>query len=448
MSEPHLESIPVEVGALILENIPDMNCLWALIQASPHLHCVFRDYRSHILSIVILRDIGPDLMVDAVAALNSSRFTTIQKVDGEDVEIPIRGLPKTQALEWMESYYLPRSGVMRWVDGYLDEYEMGVWEEWKESHQVEEPDNFPLSEDILPLWELHKNVKVIADLYVQETLPVFTQSFRFVTEPPAPQISYTLKDTSTIERQRIFRGIYRFVIFGNLFAPSAEVVWSEDELCERFLCRFQGWEVEEISCIYDFIADRVFQKWKEIDDYEFNCLDGPPNTQRSDSVPNTGNPHRRADFSAVELVRDDLRGKLTFFAALPVQDLLAMFQAKGETLRELVLKWASVNQDRRVFLGEALNVDPGMFSVIDGGTGPRSDADFRKRETEFTGGEDPDDWMDGNVGLYWSTGGHSREMYVHGTSTDQWRGEDFEGFRRAGYVFWDAETWQSYNMLE
>lgn len=448
MTEPRLENMPVEVGALILEKLPDMNSIWATIQASPHLHCVFREYREHILPIIILRDIGPDLMVDALAALNSSRFTTIQKVDGEDVELPIRGPSKTQTWKWIDSYYLTRSGVMRWVEGYLDEYEMGIWEEWKESHQVEDSDNVPRSEDILPLWELHKNVKLMADLYVQETLPVFTQCFRFDDESPKPQIPYTLKDTSIIERQRIFRGIYRFVIFGNLFAPTTEVIWSQDELCEKFLCRFQGWEVEEISCIYDFIADRVSQKWKDTDDYEMNRLGGLPNTQTSDSSSNNGDPHRVTDLSVMNLVRDDLRAKFPFFTALPIQDLLVMFQARGEMLRELVLKWASVNLEYRKFLGEALSVDPGMFSVIEDGMGPRSDADFRKKDVDMPNGEIPDDWMDGNLGLYWSTRGHPREMYVHGTSTDQWRGDDLEGFRRAGYVFWDEDRWQSYNMLE
>jgi hypothetical protein len=35
----------------------------------------------------------------------------------------------------------------------------------------------PASEDMLPLWELHKDVKFIAGLYVPVTLDIFRKTF-------------------------------------------------------------------------------------------------------------------------------------------------------------------------------------------------------------------------------------------------------------------------------
>lgn len=428
-----METIPIEVGALILEYVPDMASLWAFIRASPHISSAFRDYRKQILPIVIARDIGPILVVEALAALDSSRFTTFRNVDEDDVEVPIRGPPKSQALGWMENYYLPRSGVMRWVDRYLTESDRHRWEEWKESHQAEESDKSPSNEDMLPLWKLHQDVKFIADLYVREVLPIFAQGFRSVNRQPAPQIQYALEDASSIERQRIFRGIYRFVIFGNLFAPSAEV-WGSEELCENFLCRFQGWEVEEISCINDFIRDRIAQKWKELGDCEFERLINSP-----DIGPESDETHER----------HGLQWKLAFASALPIQDLRAMFQAKGELLKSLVLKWTSVDQDVRPFLEEALFVDPEFQSVIYGSERPRSDADTTINDSDRLkfDEEKGDEVNSPSLGICWGTNWYGVEMYCYGTSRGHWRGEDYEGYRRAGYVFWEAPRWGDHTRL-
>lgn len=64
-----METLPTELGALILENVVDIGSLWAFVQVSHHVHGIFRECREQILSAVIARDIGPVLMGEALAAL-------------------------------------------------------------------------------------------------------------------------------------------------------------------------------------------------------------------------------------------------------------------------------------------------------------------------------------------------------------------------------------------
>lgn len=369
-------------------------------------------------------------MVECLAALDSSRLTTMRHGEGKDAEIPIRGPLKPQALGWMENYYLPRSGVMRWVDSYLSEFDKHLWEEWKQNHQVE-TDKSPPMEDMLILWKLHQDVKFIANLYVRDVLPIFTQSFRSDDASPTSHIQYTLEDTSSIERQRILRGIYRFVIFGNLFAPSTEV-WTSEELCENFLCRFPSWEVEEISCINDFIRDRITQKWKELGDDEPICI------FTSQNLPHTY-PESEAD---ERRLANSLMWSLNYASALPIQELRAIFQARGELLKTLVVEQIPVAQDSRPFLDDALCVDPEFLGVFSGGEHPRSAADSminEHRELKFD--EEKGDAIDSpNFGMCWGSW-HPVEMYCNGTSANHYGGEDYEGLRRAGYVFWDITRW-------
>jgi len=64
-----MDTLPAELGALILENAPDVGSLWAFVRASPYLHSIFRKCREQILPVVIARDIGPVITVEALAAL-------------------------------------------------------------------------------------------------------------------------------------------------------------------------------------------------------------------------------------------------------------------------------------------------------------------------------------------------------------------------------------------
>ncbi|KAF4628217.1 hypothetical protein G7Y89_g9931 [Cudoniella acicularis] len=449
---PLMDTIPAELGALVLENVPDMGSLWALVRASTHIYCVFREYRERILPTVIARDIGPVLVGEALAALRSSRFISPQKVNGEDVEVPLRGLPKSKALEWIENDYLPQSEALWWVETYLSGSEKLKWSERYNGERETRRNLSPPSEDMLPLWELHKDVKFIADLYVRETLPIFNQCVTKYSPPVGEPVLYTLGNLSPIERQRILRAIYRFVIFGNLFAPSTEV-WEDYELCEYFLCRFAAWQVEEISSIYDFMTDRILQKWQEMEDNKFNRLAADLKLWEIKPYPDSWSCPWDSDFFSKESKLLGFKEKQAFFASLSIKDLKTLFQAKDELLEELVRRWALVYRGTRVtFLGEALDYGfPNGLPVNPGGEGHRCEVQddvLNDNNMPLFNREKGDDVMSVNVGWAWAHFWHVPELYVHPTSRGSGLRVEHEGFRRSGYVFWDWPRWKEHDQWD
>ena len=299
---------------------------------------------------------------------------------------------------------------------------------------------------MLPLWALHKEMKFIANLYVQETLPIMNH---YATEhSPSPTTGkadpHTLDDLSSIEKDRILRAIYRFVIFGNLFArPSAE--WYSEELCEHFLCRFPAWQVEELSCVNDFMTDRIRQKWQEMEDNEFNRLaTGDPQLWEIEPRPDPWNCRWDADFYSSETKGLCFEEKQAFLTSLPIEVLTALFQAEGGVLEELVRGWAEEwRGGDGPFLIEALDCDPRYLPVDPGVEVLRCDAKVEAwddRSMSLVDREKPDNVMSANIGWYWTHDWQPFELYVNSTS-NAWGGEgddeDSEGFRRLGYVFWD-----------
>jgi hypothetical protein len=78
---------------------------------------------------------------------------------------------------------------------------------------------------------------------------------------------------SNTEKMRIYRSIYRYVIYGNLFyldhrRPGVVKVYlpSGQNQSHSFLTLFPAWQGEELSCVNDFIQDKILEKWQEVED--------------------------------------------------------------------------------------------------------------------------------------------------------------------------------------
>ncbi|CAG8979107.1 hypothetical protein HYALB_00000239 [Hymenoscyphus albidus] len=406
--------------------------VWSLIRASPHAHRIFRKYREHVLQFVIARDIGTILLPEALAALDSSELMMFESMDGEVLEIPIRGPWQGDVLSWMENWYLPEYKIMmRWgVEGYLDEHEKEIWNEWKDRHHFDKTDYLgadylPPKENMLQLWQTHKDVMFIANLCVGETLDVFIRGFRGGDEPLGPKVSYTLEDISLVEKQRIFRAIYRFIIFGNVFAPSTEN-WVGMDPCAWFLCQFPAWKVEELSCVFDFVTDKILLKWQESEDHEFSRLSTDLDLWKLEG---------KMYFYSEDWKRRYFRRMQASSATLPIKDLRAILQSKKGLLKDLVEKVGDAGE--REFLKEALEDDPGNKPVLFGGERLRKDAKCDKDHIPVSDGLSGNDSMSANKDYIWADGGYCRELYVSSTSSEPWR----ESLRRAGYVFWGSEIW-------
>lgn len=164
---------------------------------------------------------------------------------------------------------------------------MHLWEIWARtgsiaelSGEFEEPE-LP-SWDLLdasPLWQLHREVKYFAEFFVQEKLPMIENGF-LASVTTSPQKAYTLEDISTTERLRLHRAIYRYSIFSDMFSDEFGFpkTWYYDgeDLAALLLALFPAWQVEELSCIHDFITDRLATQWRNMENYIFNILKSDP----------------------------------------------------------------------------------------------------------------------------------------------------------------------------
>ena len=68
-----LDGLPVELKVPILAFSSDIDSLQALVQASPSFHQAYAGARRAILSTVVIREIHPDAILDALAVLECPR---------------------------------------------------------------------------------------------------------------------------------------------------------------------------------------------------------------------------------------------------------------------------------------------------------------------------------------------------------------------------------------
>jgi hypothetical protein len=62
-----LDGLPIEIKVLILQHIPNMTTLQALVKSSHLYDEAYKSQRQLILSTILLRDIGVEVLADALA---------------------------------------------------------------------------------------------------------------------------------------------------------------------------------------------------------------------------------------------------------------------------------------------------------------------------------------------------------------------------------------------
>jgi hypothetical protein len=71
-----LESFPPELKSMILFSLPDTQTLSALVHASPYYHQAYYLEREPLLSAVLPRELGQQVLVDAVTAVRAAKVPT------------------------------------------------------------------------------------------------------------------------------------------------------------------------------------------------------------------------------------------------------------------------------------------------------------------------------------------------------------------------------------
>jgi hypothetical protein len=205
-----LDGLPTELKSSILYFAPNVSTLRTLIRASPLYYKVYLDERKAILSTVLVRDIGIEVLTDALAVHEASQIGFNEPVGRND------------GVKSFFSQYKVRRG----------------------SSSSATCDSL----DIRTLKSLSRLQSVITEIttdFCDTTISV---------HPVTGERVQSVGDLSSNEKRRIYRSFYRFELFRALFTYSRSFDAMDQSLL--FLSIFKLWEVEELACVRDYMIRR------------------------------------------------------------------------------------------------------------------------------------------------------------------------------------------------
>lgn len=218
--DPSLDGLSAELKASILHSAPNIPALKALVRSLPLYHKVYLDNRKAILSAVLLRDIGPQVLPDALAVQKASQIGFDESSSRKDR-----------------------------VKSFISQYkaERGL-------SSLDKCDSLNI-ETLESLSRLQSVVSRITTDFCEATLSI---------HPVTGERIQPHRDLSTNEKRRIYRALYRFELFRALFTEPAGIeIPPESRRCFDamdqsflFLSVFKAWEVEELACMRDYIIGR------------------------------------------------------------------------------------------------------------------------------------------------------------------------------------------------
>lgn len=211
-----LENLPAEIRLHIL-SFKDLVGLKSLVFASPVYHAQCLLDRRFLLSRSIESTLR-GVTIDACAAYQSGARNRVEARS--------------------------KQRVSRWLTSYRKKLR---------SNKYSIPNNLLDLDVIIKIARVH--IAVVTPLvrhYAEWALSNYSKENKKDDMQGARHLSKT-------EETRILRGLYRFEIYCNLYAPSHTKVWgrtprapSSMVFLAKFIYLFEPWEVEELCCIYYF----------------------------------------------------------------------------------------------------------------------------------------------------------------------------------------------------
>jgi len=219
-SSASIDGLPAELKKLILQSSPDIISMKMLARLSPSYSTIYLNERKAILPEVLLRDIGTDVLPDALAVHKAFQIGFDGSVGRKDgVKL------------FLSEYKAERSSLSQAMYDSLD------------------------TQTLESLSHLQSVVAKIASDFCKTTLS---------THPVTGEMIQPHEGLSRNEKRRIYRALYRFEMFIALFTVprGAEVPLGCDYYFDAinqsflFLHIFQIWEVEELACVRDYLIRR------------------------------------------------------------------------------------------------------------------------------------------------------------------------------------------------
>ena len=204
-----LEGLPIELQWIILQNLPCLPSLNAIVHASPSYHKAYMARRQYILAEVVSQDIGRDMLFEASAVDKALRINSKDRLSLE-------------------------------VRAFVKDYNV--------TRQVPTP--ISLGRLSLPHLIAFSQLQYIVRFAVKD----FCQA-TLSKHPLNRKEQEYIAPLSTNEARRISRAFYRFEIYCAIFSRPRKRK-APSGICYLFLHQFPPWEVEEIACVRDYIIDR------------------------------------------------------------------------------------------------------------------------------------------------------------------------------------------------
>ncbi len=381
-----LEGLHTELKSAILHFSADFNSLKTLIYASPSFYYVYTGVRKSVLSTVMLREIHPDVIPDALAVHESSE--------------------------------MDRQGPDQ-VNNTLARYKT---------------DRHPKPAKLLPvplsieLLAFHKKyIEFFAKDFISSILSVHPISRK-------PETIY--RPLSSAETRRIHRSFYRFELYCILFKQRETqdgVIQDRERLgsqaqSDMFLSLYPPWEVEELCCVHDYIYRRLSAPFDEVAQHDVEMGELGLNSRICGKipiapiVPNSLNLLMlKFTFGSGEGFDDEYKEHYLSLGLTFLHKILN--KSKYEEWREMILDNIYTDYDFLVQALEKYYPCPDFADIAD------EDADM-----EFRG----DDGSGPNEAWLWSNE-YTNSYYVNDDSK--------ANLRKWGYCMWDSQRLSAWGLF-
>ncbi|KAL7955679.1 hypothetical protein V8C34DRAFT_290729 [Trichoderma compactum] len=345
----HLHHLPPELLRLILTSFDSLHDLYLFIKASPECFRIYRVTPELILSSVLKRAIHPDALHHALAVANVEEqvFTDREEDDR----------------------------LWRFLDGYFQR-DPALFEFPQKMH------------DIISLAKLNNMVSSHVNDYTRRTLHALYESEKAQQDPhhrEAPISCHAVRQTrlSATEQARIQRAFFRYELYSRCFPGSPitpdESIYAADDQFNHFIQQMAPWEVEELSCLHEYLWVQVSRVFGEIEEEVVaKVLDAQTATAaairaaqvrqaefrrllktNSVDVDDGMCPFRPSDTPGLELLGEDdriaLPDTLRYLVSLGLPFLRSLFSAQGQRRRDLI---RCNYYGEREFLPHAIYEDP------------------------------------------------------------------------------------------
>ena len=394
---PHLELLPAEIKCTILQQIPDIKALRALLCASRQYFLVYKMSKENILSHITWNQITPAVLPIAVHALEQREH---------------RGARRN------------RKTVFAYLKSFRQE-------------MLREPHDSSL-EIAKALLRFHETVEYfISDFTINRLTiiknyihPKNTHTSPHETPSGAAEAEPNIALSQT-EYSRLARAFYLLELYGGLFytSDSREDDITVVEQSSLFLQRLRDWELEEFLCIRNYLMERLTGYLNQVeDDFMQDFLENVPHIIETKSSSSRWNNDDWffSDDGRGQLQEEWLEGCLT----RGLSTLRAMLTA--DTPEDRFDALGSTDRPRNT-LSQALNTMPtyqGRHRVEWPSMSCR-DIEFHDNVEEHNGA-----WL-------WATKSNRHPR----SSTNYANDRVIEGSRRWGYVIWDHKRLEGLGVL-